>query len=431
MNKNIRVLVFPCGAENAVEIHTALKDVVNIELYGASSRDDHGQFIFKNYFGDIPFITDLNFIKKFNQILVDNNIDIVIPTHDDISLYLAENSQNLYAKIAVPGLKQAQISRSKKLTYNLLKKERFCPVVYNNLNSIVNFPCFCKPDKGQGGKGAFVINNQKDLKTLDHARLKDYVITEYLPGEELTVDCFTDKNNELKFIGPRKRNRVFGGISVNSSVVPVDNEIKQIAKTISDKVSMRGLWFFQLKKNIVGKYKLLEISVRTAGTMNLYRGLGVNFPLLTVYDLLNYDVNIIQNDYYLEVDRALFNRYKSSLKYDSIYIDFDDTITKNNKVNPFVMQFIYHAINSNKKIYLITKHIHDINKTLIKLKINSSLFDNIILLKPDDQKYKAIDLVNNPIFIDNAYAERYEVKKHLNIPVFDIDAINTLIDWRE
>lgn len=431
MNKKINVLIFPCGAENAIEVHSSLKDVFNIEIFGASSKDDHGKFIFKRYFGDVPFITNTNFIKEFNQILKENVIDIVMPTHDDISLYLAQNADKLYSKVAVPGLKQAKISRSKKLIYSLFKNEYFCPKVYNNLESISAFPCFFKPDKGQGGKGAFLINNKRELSKINEDQVKDYVITEYLPGDELTVDCFTDKNKKIRFIGPRKRNRVFGGISVNSSVVPVDKEIENIAKIISKKVEMRGLWYFQLKKDSSGTYKLLEISVRTAGTMNLYRGLGINFPLLTIYDLLDYDINIIQYDYYLEVDRALFNRYKSSLEYDSIYIDFDDTITKDSKVNPFVMQFIYHLINNNKKIFLITKHIYDINKTLQDLKIDSTLFDEVILLNPEDHKYKHIDLKNKPIFIDNAYFERYEVKKHLNISVFDVDAISTLIDWRE
>lgn len=431
MNRKVRVLVFPCGAENAVEIHSSLKDVVNVELYGASGRDDHGQYIFKNYFGNLPFVTDANFIQVFNDILKENEIDIVMPTHDDISLFLAENMEKISAKIAVPGLKQATISRSKKLTYKIFEHESFCPKVYDDLNTILDYPCFFKPDKGQGGKGTFVIRNHKELANLSPEQLKDCVIAEYLPGEELTVDCFTDKNKEVRFVGPRKRNRVFGGISVNSSVVPVDSEISNIAKIISDKVEMRGLWFFQLKKDVSGAYKLLEISVRTAGTMNLYRGLGVNFPLLTIYDLLGYDIAIIQNDYYLEVDRVLFNRYKSTLKFDVVYIDFDDTITKNGKVNPFVMQFLYHMKNEDKKLYLITKHKYEILATLEKLNIDSQLFDKTIPLKPEDDKYKEIELVGNPIFIDNSYSERAKVKKYLDIPVFDVDAINTLIDWRE
>jgi hypothetical protein len=247
----------------------------------------------------------------------------------------------------------------------------------------------------------------------------------------LTVDCFTDRYGILRFTGPRKRNRVFGGISVNSFTVPLSKEVENIALRINDAIKMRGLWFFQLKQDKFGKYKLLEVSVRTAGSMNLYRGLGINFPLLTVYDMLDYEIEIIMNDNYLEVDRALFNRYRSDLEFDSVYIDFDDTIVKNDMVNHNVMLFLYNMKNAGKKIRIITKHADVIDETLDKFSIHSGLFDEIIRLKPEDEKYLHINPATKCVFIDNAYKERLRVKKELNIPVFDVDAITTLIDWRE
>jgi hypothetical protein len=49
----------------------------------------------------------------------------------------------------------------------------------------------------------------------------------------------------------------------------------------------------------------------------------------------------------------------------------------------------------------------------------------------DDDKYKYITETEKVIFIDNAYGERFKIKQKLDIPVFDVDAIGTLIDWRE
>ncbi|MDQ3279463.1 MAG: ATP-grasp domain-containing protein, partial [Bacteroidota bacterium] len=260
---------------------------------------------------------------------------------------------------------------------------------------------------------------------------KDYVLMEYLPGDELTVDCFSDRHGVLRFTGPRKRHRTFGGISVNSFTIPISEEIRQIAEIINNRLQLRGLWFFQVKQNVAGDYKLLEVSVRTAGTMNLYRNLGVNFPLLTIYDLLDYEINIICNDYYLEVDRALFNRYRSSLQYDTIYIDFDDTITKNKLPNPFVMMFLFNARNNGKCIKVITRHEFDFDQTLHELGIHKSLFTEVIHLDWTTKKYLSIKETKDVIFIDNAYVERAEVHTHLGIPVFDVDAIQSLINWKE
>ena len=82
-------------------------------------------------------------------------------------------------------------------------------------------------------------------------------------------------------------------------------------------------------------------------------------------------------------------------------------------------------------IHLITKHKFDLNATLEKLAIHKGIFSEIIHLKMEDEKYLYIKETEKVIFIDNAYGERMKVKKELNIPVFDVDALNTLIDWRE
>jgi len=429
MDKKINVLVLPCGAENGIEIHHALKDVVNLKLVGASGKDDHGRFVYENYIGNMPYITSQEFVGFLNKIISDHSIDIIIPTHDDVVVKLAQEQKNINTIVTTPGLEQALICRSKKKTYHLFREYQFCPTVFSSLPSADQLPIFAKPDEGQGGKGAMVIDNE-NANLLNEELLRDYVLCELLPGEELTIDCFTDRKGKLRFVGPRKRDRVFGGISVRTSTINLTPELNYIATVISDKLKMNGLWYFQLKKNANGDFKILEVSVRTSGSMNLYRALGVNFPLLTIYNALGYDITILKNEYKLTVDRSLQNKYDADLEYNTIYIDFDDTVTKNGKVNPEVMMFLYNAKWHNKEIILITKHENDLNEMLYSLAIHKGLFKEIIHIKIKDAKYKYMKNAKTSIFIDNAFQERVAVKKHLDMPVFDVDAINSLINWK-
>ena len=429
MDKKINVLVFPCGAENGIEIHQALKDVVNVRLFGASGKDDHGRFVYENYIGDVPYITSPEFVNFINKIISHYKINIIIPTHEDVVVKLAEEQKKINTVLAIPGLHQALICRSKKKTYHLFRNYPFCPKLFFSLPSANQLPVFVKPDEGQGGKGAMVVN-MENANILNEGLLRDNVICEFLPGEELTLDCFTDRNGKLRFVGPRKRERILGGISVRTSTVPLTPELSEIASIISDKLKMNGLWYFQLKQDGKGAFKLLEVSVRTAGSMNLYRALGVNFPLLTIYNALGYDLSILSNDYNLTVDRALQNKYDANLQYDTIYIDFDDTITKNGKVNPEVIMFLYNAKYQNKVIILITKHENDLDETLDRLAIHKRLFDKIIQINIKDKKFKYIEKSKNSIFIDNSFQERVDVKKQHGMCVFDVDAINSLISWK-
>ncbi|MGL4631304.1 MAG: ATP-grasp domain-containing protein [Leadbetterella sp.] len=430
MNKLTTVLVFPCGAESGLEIHHALKDVLNFRLVGASAREDHARMVYENYYGDFPKIDENNFYEKLNELITKENIDLILPTHDTVLVEFAKNANKINTKVAVPGLFQAELCRSKKKLYSFFENEDFCPSVYPDFLANPHFPCYAKLDEGQGSKGAYLLEKVEDLHKVA-SNTENFVFMEFLPGEEITIDCFTDRHGKLQFIGPRARKRIFDGVCVNSISIPLTDEISQIAHIVSDKIGIRGSWYFQLKKNKAGDWKFLEASTKIAGNGNLFRGLGVNFPLLMVYDYMEMDVEVLPNAYTIEIDRSLNHRYISYFDYDTIYIDFDDTITKKGKVNPTVLSFVYHQKNKGKIVKLITKHIHSLEETLENLCIHEGIFDSIIHIPMESKKSEFITEKERVIFIDNAFIERREVKKALGIPTFDVDAINTLIDYRE
>ena len=58
---------------------------------------------------------------------------------------------------------------------------------------------------------------------------------------------------------------------MRSKAVPVTAEIREIADEINRRLRFRGLWFFQVKQAADGRFKLMEISTRCAGTMCLYQ----------------------------------------------------------------------------------------------------------------------------------------------------------------
>ena len=429
MNRKTNVLVFPCGAESAMEIHLALKDVMNIRVVGASKRKDHGRMLFAHYYGDFPNIAEEHFLEELNKLIERESIDLILPTHDSVLVYMARNLDKIRTRVAVPGLRQAEICRSKKAIYGLFRGHDFNPQMFDGPADISTFPIYAKLDEGQGSKGAFVVHNRAQLDELPDP--ENYVFMELLPGEELTVDCFTNRHGQVLFMGPRSRDRVFDGVSVNSASVALSPEVEAIGKQVSDTIGIRGSWYFQVKKDTEGRLFLLEASVKVAGNMNVFRGIGVNFPLLMVYDYLDYDVEVIHNEYRIEVDRALFSRYLIDLEYHTIYIDFDDTITREGRVNQHVMMFLYHQKNKGRTLKLITKHQGDLHETLERHAIHAGLFQDIIHIPMEDEKYRYIKETEGVIFIDNAYGERLKVKRMLNLPVFDVDALPTLIDWRE
>lgn len=425
-----KVLVFPAGTEIGLEIQKSLQYDKSIELVGVSTVPNHAKYVFKNYIEGLGTVCDPDFLDNINEIIVENEIDYVFPASDDVAVFLAENMDNVQAIVIGSSKKASKIARSKHDTYNFFNGYGFIPKVYTEINEISKYPVFCKPDKGAGSKGTFIAKSECEVKNGLVNKWEDYVITEYLPGKEYTVDCFTDKFGNLLFSGMRERKRIKSGISVNSITQIIDEKVEKIAEIINSELKFRGGWFFQVKEDENGNYKLMEIATRIAGTMGLYRAQGVNIPQLAINDFSGESVMVNPNNIKVEIDRALSNKYFIDIAYKTVAIDFDDTITFEGKVNPFVMQYLYQEKNADKNIVLITRHKNNLSKTLERLCIPESLFDHIYHLKENERKSDIVITLKSPIFIDDSFGERKNVSDDVGCPIFDVNSIEALIDYR-
>jgi hypothetical protein len=428
MDRNLNVLLYPSGSENALEVKEALSYVVNINVFGASSKSDHSEFVYHNYI-KAPSVQDDDFINRFNHLIEENNIHLIVPCHDTVALYLSQHHQLINAKILNSPYETSNICRHKILIYQTFKRELFCPKLYQYPLQVKDIPVYIKPDIGEGGKCSYKIENLNELHFyLNNYIDKKFVITEYLPGDEYTVDCFTDTKRILRYVGPRTRSRVWGGISMRSKTV-ADKAFNKIAEIINTKMEFRGYWYFQVKRDKEENLKLLEISTRPAGTMSLYRQRGINFMLLSIYDALGYEIVILDNHFEIELDRSLISHYRSNLIYNTIYLDFDDTLICKGKVNRWCLFLLYQAHEKNISVILLTKHELDIRKALNKYGLSDALFKRIVTVKEDQNKDEFIT-TNNSIFIDNSFVERNNVYKKKRIPVFDADSVACLLDWK-
>ena len=420
------ILVFPCGSEIGLDIYSSVHYSTYFHLIGGSSVDDHGKFLYEDHIPNIPFVTADDFISRMVDIVKERQIDAIYPTMDLVITILMEHETELGCKVVSSPAETSRICLSKELTYQKLEGVVNIPKVYDVNNTPPSeFPVFVKPKIGYGARGTKKLNDKEELSSFLKGK-NDLLILEYLPGEEFTVDCFTDKDGKLLYSAARKRNRVKGGISVNTSFVNNQDEFTAIAERINSKIQFRGAWFYQVKRDKRGELSLLEIASRLGGSSLLSRAIGVNFALLSLFDIFDYNVTILKNDYQVELDRALGNKYKTNLEFDSVYCDYDDClILDKTMINVDLVKFLYQCINKGKKIYLLTKHDGDIQKELKEFRLDH-LFDKIIHIEKDADK---VDYINdyNAIVIDDSNAERVNIKKKLNIPVFSPEMIDVLI----
>lgn len=430
-NKRVwNVLVFPGGTENGLEINKSLRYAKEVKLFSVSSSvKNHAEYMYENHF-IIPSITDKTCLEELNKIIENNNIEFLFPANSLIIDFLIENRKYVKAKIIQPNSQIVKLIRSKKKTYEIFKNKIAVPKTYCSLNEINLFPIFIKPDAMYGAQGAQKINSMQELSSLEF-NFSDYVLSEYLPGDEFSVECFSTKSDGVVYVMARSRERIRMGTSMHSEMAPqkVQKETHRMAKIIFNELSIDGLWFFQVKFNANKQLVLLEIESRVAGTMAFSRGLGVNLPLANLYLADDQKIKINKQNYELIIDRSLSNRYKININYETVYIDLDDTIIIKGKINTDMMKFIFQCINKKKKLILISKSTEPDKAAYLKKFKLENLFNDIIWLKENQSKAHAI-VGKNAIFIDDSFSQRLEVERIHKIPTFEPNMIEVLIDDR-
>ncbi len=146
------------------------------------------------------------------------------------------------------------------------------------------FPYFAKPRSGSGSRGVFTIHTQAELDALPHDGT--YLLQEFLPGDEYSVDIYVRSDGRPIAAVPRKRMKTDSGIAVVACTTN-NLELIQTSLKIAQHLDLRYVSNIQFKQDVDGNFKILEINPRFSGTLPLTVAAGIDIPKLLVADLTN------------------------------------------------------------------------------------------------------------------------------------------------
>ncbi len=421
MKKN--VLIVPAGTEIGHEIFEALCYSKHWNLIGANTVRDHSEILYDRLLLNFPSVYDPGFAEAVNRAVTRYHVDFVFPAHDEAIVQLAGNLQG--AVFAGPSPHIARILRSKTETLLALQDVVPTPCIYAPGNLPDRFPVFAKPDRGQGSRGARQVDSREEYDALCRKH-ENLVFQELLPGQEVTVDCYTSRNGWLRYAQPRERQRVSMGIASRMSTV-CDPNLTAHATAISNTFGLFGPWFFQMKRAVDGTFKLLEVANRIAGSMGFQRALGVNLIDAFLHELSGHEVSFFSNSISgLVYDRALYEQIKWDYRPAVVYVDFDDTLRfEDGSVNYRLIGLLYGFRNNLKaKIVLLSRCADNLDNILLSIGLRN-LFHEIIVLDRATPKSAHIN-ESSAIFIDDSFAERAEVFRAHGIPCFGPESCRML-----
>lgn len=417
----IKVLVTPAGTEIGHEIAESLKFSKHFDLIGANSVEDHSEFVFPRVIVGSPFANQDGYVPYINKIVRDEQINVVMPAHDDAIYQLSGHVEG--ALLAAPVRPLADILRFKSRILEALSGVVPVPEVYNQAN--IKYPAFMKPDRGQGSRGTKLLGSIADLYGLN-LNMKEFVFQEVLPGREVTVDCFSSPQSDLLFVGPRLRERISGGIATRMRSL-FSRELEAFATEISRTLRLVGAWFFQAKEDVSKQFKVLEVANRIAGSSGHQRMRGVNLVEAWLHQLCGREIEFapIPSINFVS-DRALYYRTRSEV-IRNVYVDFDDTAFSlaENTVNArLIGTLLGLKVNKGVSIHLLTRHAGEIEQVLKRIGLDK-LFDHIYHLRNGERKSDYI-VEREAVFIDDSFRERLEVAKRRGILCLPPESIEYL-----
>ena len=306
----LKILITGSGAPGIKGTIHSLKtnyDNREVELVGTDSNHEViGKYLCDKFFKISSANEANNYLNDLNRIIVNENIDVILPQNTSELDILSKNKNllsNSETKIVISGIDSINIANNKYLLIKECEKLGIPVGNYFLVNSredliksakILNWPkerIVIKPPQSNGSRGVRIIDESINLKemyyknkpTTMYTKMDDInnvlgqtfpelIVSNYHSGQEYTVDIFN--YNKITVI-PRKRVLIRSGITFNG-VLDNNSEIIEYSKILSKHLKLKYCFGFQFILDERGIPNLIECNPRVQGTMVMSTLAGAN-----------------------------------------------------------------------------------------------------------------------------------------------------------
>lgn len=303
------------GAPGAAGILKCLAQENSFNIIAADANPNAvGRYLVKD-FVTIPFANDLSFTDSLIDLCLKKKIHIILPLVTKELIPLSQRQEEfgqLGTKVLISPTASLEIANNKSRLYQFLQW-RGIPVpefrvvettaqfkdAVNELGYPFRPVCF-KPSVSNGSRGFRIISDQMNemdllfnhkpsstyisfsdaLRILSSGVFPELLVSEWLPGEEYSVDCLAHHGESILIV-PRSRKRIINGISVEGEFVKEENIIGYCSRIIKE-LQLHGNIGIQVKRSVAGEFLILEINPRVQGTISAALGAGINLPVLAI-----------------------------------------------------------------------------------------------------------------------------------------------------
>jgi carbamoyl-phosphate synthase large subunit len=158
---------------------------------------------------------------------------------------------------------------------------QIAPPVDIGIEGPETYPCFVKPRRGSGGKGAALCRDARDWRA-HVTRHSDQMIAEtWIPGTEYSVDVFSDFDARPLVAVPRIRLGTWDGVATRIAVIE-DLELEALALRLAGFLGLKGASCLQFRRDGTGRTYVQEVNPRLGGASIASALAGVDLVDLSI-----------------------------------------------------------------------------------------------------------------------------------------------------
>lgn len=249
------------------------------KVIGSDISDFNHAKILCDDFIVIPKASDTNLWDKTIKLLIEKNVNIVIPSFDETMIGWVsriEEFKKYGITVIISPLETIKTFQDKWYTYNFFKSINI-PTPKTSLSDEYEI---IKPRLGRGGSGIFKNTYKHDFS------MNGMISQEKVEGVEYSVDALFSKDGKPIYIVPRIRLDVRDGKSTKGIVVN-NKKINDLIAKISQKIQFIGPINFQLFETKTKELVFIEVNPRIAGGMALSIAATENWIKIIVDNIIN------------------------------------------------------------------------------------------------------------------------------------------------
>ena len=307
-----------------------------MRLIGTDVRPDAVGRFWVESFHAVPNPEDSGYIDRMNALWRKHRVDLVVPQTTRETVALAGAARNLRVPAMVSGSEAVRVANNKASLMKVFEALRLPVARFSVAKTPGDIdraarrlgypdePVVIKPAVSFGSRGFRVLSKQTSwtrerflaekpgatevplealLEILGGGEgLPEFLLMEFLPGVEYTVDAFRGEEAEVAI--PRRRDRIVNGVSFDTTLEP-RGDISEYTLKAARKIGLRYAFGFQFKLDREGVPKVLECNPRVQGTMAASVFSGVNIIRMAMNEALGRPQRLPK----VRVRTAKFQRY--------------------------------------------------------------------------------------------------------------------------